>query len=172
MKNKLEHATCYLSGPIDYAKDDGIGWRSDFIKKSKHLNLTVLDPTNKPTSQKSEVGVEKDYHKNLRLKQDIVGLRDFAKKIRRVDLRFCDLCDFLIAYIDTDIYACGTWDEIIVCERQKKPIFGIFPKGIFNAPLWCYAMFRPNEMFSSVDELIQHLDGLSHSELDDRWVLF
>lgn len=173
-KSNLAGATCYLSGPIDFAADDGRSWRQEFINQSKHLNISIIDPTNKPIAGAGEVGTEKAYQKELRADHNLSGLRDFAKKIRRIDLRFCDLCDFLIAYIDTDIYSCGTWDEIIVCERQKKPIFGVFPKGVFNAPLWCFAMFRPGEMFESIEELIGHLEWLNKGQgpLDDRWVLF
>ena len=49
---KLDGAVCYLSGPMEFAEDFGVGWRQKIIKsfKDNNLNIVSIDPTNKPSS--------------------------------------------------------------------------------------------------------------------------
>ena len=50
--NILKNAVFYLSGPMEKAKDHGRGWREDLIEKTQHLNIKLIDPTNKPSPDK------------------------------------------------------------------------------------------------------------------------
>ncbi len=170
--NQLQSALCYLSGPIDFAADDGRSWRKELKERISYLGIKCLDPTNKPHPMDSEVGWEKDKCKKLKAERQFDELRVFAKKIRRQDLRMIDYCDFVIAYIDTDIFMFGTVDEIITAERQKKPVLGIFPRGLTKAPLWAFAIFKQEEMFESLQECVTYLNQLdSSSGLDPRWLI-
>jgi hypothetical protein len=47
---KLDGLWCYLSGPMEFAADDGVGWRRKFVDlcKKEKLNLNFIDPTQKP----------------------------------------------------------------------------------------------------------------------------
>lgn len=170
---KLEKSLCYLSGPMDFAKDHGIGWRQQFIKLVAPLGINCLDPTNKPVKIAGEVGEEKNHFHHLKEMAQWSELRKFAKEIRRYDLRFVDLSDFCVAYVDTSVYSFGTIDEIITCERQKKPVIGIFPQGLKKAPLWAFAIFRPEEMFEGIADAVDYLKKVSNNEIvaDSRWVL-
>lgn len=170
---KLKDAVAYLSGPIDQATDLGIGWRQKFIEQAKSLDLDIIDPCNKPSGCAPEV---KDGHRLadvLRSEKDWTNLQIFAKKLRREDLRFTDICDFVVVYINKAIYTVGTWDEVFVAERQKKPIFAIVEGGLAGLPTWLFGVFELNEVFSSVEECVAHLQKLNNGEieLDDRWVL-
>lgn len=172
--NLLNGITLYLAGPIDNAADCGRGWRVDFKERCRHLGMNILDPTQKPGDLISETANEKEYARTLRAKRDWVELRKFAKHIRRVDLRFVDSSHAIVAYIDPDVHMFGTIDEIVTAERQRKPVFAIIKGGKQRASLWCFAIFRQDEMFDSVEECcdyIRAIDGGS-IEMDDRWVIF
>ena len=64
---KLDGAVGYLAGPIEFAADDGVSWRENFKQACKDmgLNLTFIDPTNKPTGGIKEIGVEKHRFQQL-----------------------------------------------------------------------------------------------------------
>ena len=123
MNNVLENAVVYLSGPIDKAKDFGVGWRQEFKLKAKHLNLAIIDPCNKPVSFVHEIQGDIRATTVLRNEKKWQELRDFVKKFRREDLRFTDISDFLVVYIDPDVPMYGTLDELYTAEDQKKPLF-------------------------------------------------
>lgn len=173
----LDESLAYLSGGIDNAKDDGIGWRQEFIQKvkKKRINLTILDPTNKltETDEYNETGKEKEYHLNLKKNERWDELSAFMKKIVRLDLREVDFCDFLVAKIDTRIHLCGTYHEIIVADFQHKPVLVIAEGGKKNAPSWLYGILDHNLMFNNDDECIEYLDLINKGivPLDDKWVL-
>ena len=65
-KHRLSAQRCYLAGPIDHAQDDGVGWRQAITPMLESMNITVMDPTNKMTSNTryNEVGEEQE---NLKL---------------------------------------------------------------------------------------------------------
>lgn len=172
MRN-LKFARCYLSGPMQFAKDSGIAWRKRFIVQTEHLGLEIMDPTNKPIPCTSEIGNEKETMEYLRDHEKWEELKTFVKKFRREDLRFCDLADFLVVAIDPSIHTMGTLDEVYTAERQKKPILCIIEGGKKKLPFWGFAVFRTNEIFESVEECIEYLNGIDNGSIpmDDRWVL-
>lgn len=169
----LRNAVVYLSGPIDAAADLGVGWRQKFIEQSAHLDLDIIDPCNKPAGCAPEVEGSHRRADLLREQKRWTELQTFAKKLRREDLRFTDISDFVVVYINKKIFTCGTWDEVFLAERQKKPIFAIVEGGLDGLPTWCFGVFELHEVFSSVEECIAHLDKINSGEipLDDRWVL-
>jgi len=174
MKNLLNEAIVYLAGPIECVKDFGVGWRDDFIMKSDHLNLDIINPCNKPSNCTAEVGRSGERTVDrLRRQRKWSELQRFVKGFRREDLRFTDLADFLILYINPSIHMCGSYDEAFNAERQKKPLFAICEGGIEKLPTWLFGVFSTNEVFDNVDQCIAHLEKLNDGriELDDRWVL-
>jgi hypothetical protein len=171
---KLSEAIVYLSGPIDAAKDLGRGWRDEFISKTSHLNMHIINPCNKPASSVHEVRGDVRTVTKMREAKDWVSLKAFVKKFRREDLRFTDASDFLVVYIDPDVSSWGTPDEVFTAEKQKKPLLCICKGGIERLPTWCFDVFNLNEIFATVDECIAHIDGIDSGaiEMDRRWVLF
>lgn len=176
--NYLKDARCYLIGPITFAKDDGIGWRQNIQQmcKSNGIEINFLDPTNKPNGMGQEVGIEKSTAKEWKRTKQYDKLREYVKKYRRIDLRMVDISDFVIAYIDTNIFMFGSVDEIVTAERQKKPILCILPQGIENAPDWLFAITEIKYMFESIEDLFQFLCRINSGDIDlhedDKWVLF
>lgn len=171
---KLDEAIVYLSGPIDKAKDLGRGWRKDFISKVPHLGMQIIDPCNKPASFVHEVKGDVRTVTAMRDKKQWVELQQFVKKFRREDLRFTDVSDFLVVYIDPDVPSYGTLDELFTAEDQKKPCFCVVKGGIDKLPTWLFGVFRLEEVFATVDECIEHLNKIDSGEIemDRRWVLF
>lgn len=176
MKDKtgrLYGSVTYLSGAMDAAPDLGIGWREKFIKLTSHLNLDIINPCVKPPGCSVEIQNGHRVSTTLRENKDWQGMQKFVKKLRREDLRFTDISDFLIAYIDPEVPSYGTPDEIYTAERQKKPLFCIIKGGIEKLPVWLFGVFELNEIFSTVEECVAHLEKINNGEipLDDRWVL-
>lgn len=171
--NILYGASVYLSGPIEYANDHGIGWRTKFANLASNMELNILDPTNKPKHLFSETAKEKYNTKQLKQNNDLAGLRQFAKNIRRVDLRLVDLSSILVAYIDPKVHMFGTIDEVITAERQQKPLLAIVNGEKTDMSLWAYAIFRENEIFTSVEECVDYLQKINNGTIpiDNRWVL-
>lgn len=170
--NILKNAVFYLSGPMEKAKDHGRGWRENLIEKTKHLNIKLIDPTNKPSRDK-RYHEEKSVLNQLKDNEMWDELTTFVKGFRRVDLRYTDLADAIIVYIDTNLYTVGTWDEVFTAERQRKPILAIVKGGKKSMPAWLFAVIDYHNIFESVDELVIHLEKLDSGQipLDKKWVL-
>jgi len=171
----LDGAISYMAGPIDRADDHGIGWRRQFKKClfDRHINIVFLDPTDKFEGLMEEVKDEKIYSDILRAKSDWEGLRNMFKKVQRVDLRMVDICDFLVAKIDTSIHMCGTYSEIDLCITEKKPILLIIEGGKKKCPSWLFGSVHYDFMFDSEDECADYLARVDCGDvkIDDRWVL-
>ena len=58
----------------------------------------------------------------LKLEKKYEELSGLMKTIRSVDLRLVDISDFLIVSLDLNTHPCGTYEEIFLANRQKKPI--------------------------------------------------
>lgn len=174
--NTLNKSRCYLSGAIDDASDLGVGWRRRFKEKAREAKLGIrfIDPCDKPESCAQEVIDGQRYVDKYRKEKDWRAMRDFVKTLRREDLRFTDIADFLVIKIDPSCHMCGSYDELFLAERQRKPIFCIIEDGIERLPTWLFGVFHLENIFTSVDECIEHLKQLNNTpleELDSCWVL-
>jgi|2_EtaG_2_1085320.scaffolds.fasta_scaffold00338_2 hypothetical protein len=174
-KRVLDKSLAYLIGPIDEAKDQGIGWRRELIRLSEEYKLKIkfLDPTNKLKGLQQEVGTEQDRIARYRTRGRWKDLSDFMKVIVRVDLRQVDFSDFVIAKVDKSIHMCGSYHEIFVADIEKKPILAIIKGGKKNAPAWLFGILDHNLMFDDEEECVKYLVKINDGdvELDDRWVL-
>jgi len=174
-KGVLDKSLAYLIGPIDEAKDQGIGWRRELIKLSQDYGLKIkfLDPTNKLEGLQQEVGTEQDRIIRYRERGRWKDLSNFMKVIVRVDLRQVDFSDFVIAKVDKNIHMCGSYHEIFVADIEKKPILTIIEGGKKNAPAWLFGILDHNLMFDDEEECVKYLVKINDGDvgLDDRWVL-
>jgi len=171
---KLAEAIVYLSGAIDRAKDLGKGWRNEFIEKTSHLRMQIINPCNKPASSLHEVIGDFRTVEKMRQERKWEELQQFVKEFRHQDLRFTDASDFLVVYIDPDVPSCGTLNEVYTAEAQQKPCLCIIKGGIDKLPTWLFGVFRLDEIFSTLDECIDHINKIDsgETEMDRRWVLF
>jgi hypothetical protein len=161
---------------MDRAPDAGIGWRQQIKRHMKHLDILWLDPTRKPIN----VGVESDASRLLRRERKMAGDYDAVtaemKPIRCVDLRMVDISDLLVVNLDLDIHACGTYEEVSLANRQKKPVFIHSEQGKGAIPDWMFAML-PHEYFHSTwPELYGHMltvaTGTEFVDTNGRWYFF
>jgi len=173
--SKLEGMRTYLAGAMDRVPDGGTGWRNRITPMLKSLGVTVFDPCDKPI----EVGIEDESVRNdiehLKKTRQFDKIRDEYRVIRTLDLRCVDISDFIIASIDIDVHACGTYEEITTANSQKKPVLVWCQQGKENAPNWLFFMLPHEHIFGSLDELLEYLIDLSAGRDDrhfKRWFFF
>ena len=177
MENKhvLEDALTYLIGPIENVPDDGIVIRQQIIEKLKEydIRVKVIDPTQKPCSTGHEIGPEKAKINALIDAEKYQEAKNLISDVRHIDLRFIDLVDFVIMYIDPSVHMCGSYNEAFEAERQHKPRFVIVKGGIKKLPRWMFDVFDLDNIFDSVDTLVDKLDKLNRGiePLTSQWVL-
>ncbi len=177
VKGRLNNHRVYLAGPIDNADDDGTIWRKKITPYLKKMGLTILDPTNKPTSQCkwNEVGEEKEHIQRLVDLERWDELRALAKEIVLVDLRMVEVADFMICYLDRDIHQCGTYDELFEALRRRKPTLIVHKGGKKEMSMWLRGKVNHNFVFESFDELYSYLEALHDGTIEPdytRWVFF
>jgi len=94
-----------------------------------------------------------------------------------------DLSNFLIVNIDLEHYACGTIEEMVLANRQKKPILIHVKQGKRLCPDWILGMLGPkghDMIFDEWKELKKYLTIINSGSDKDvekrnshhRWVFF
>ncbi|TXT66112.1 MAG: hypothetical protein BAJALOKI3v1_50112 [Promethearchaeota archaeon] len=172
MKSVLNDFTIYLAGPIEYTKDSGVAWRKKIKQYCSDFKLGIdfLDPTDKPVFAR-HINDEKQKSNDLKNEGNWYELRSLMKEIVRTDLRMVDRSDAVIAYINVDIYMCGTMHEIVNASVQHKPIFLIVDGGKKRCPSWLFGLIDYQEMFDSVEECISYLHKIDTGlvKIDNRF---
>lgn len=173
--NRLNNQRVYLAGAMDRVPDGGKTWRENISPLLKNMGLIVFNPLTKP----SEIGKEDENTVTLkkRLKQEkrYDELSKVMKTIRNVDLRLVDISDFLIVNLDLDIHPCGTYEEVFLANREKKPILINVVQGKQNAPDWLFGTLPHEMIFDSWLDLREYLVYIATAETIDthnRWYFF
>jgi|TARA_B100000519_G_scaffold199889_1_gene211969 nucleoside 2-deoxyribosyltransferase len=174
--NRLKGMRTYLAGAMDRVPDGGVGWRQTITPKLTEMGVVVLNPCDKPV----EVGIEDDNtRKEIEILKDKQLYSDIRKKygvIRTLDLRCVDISDFIIASIDIDVHACGTYEEIAVANSQKKPVLIWCQQGKKQAPNWLYFMLPHQHIFGDLRSLVSYLEYVNSCkeevEHHKRWFFF
>ena len=139
-----------------------------------NINVTVLDPSNKPI----DIGIEDLENRELRRGWKKRGEYDEISQsmriIRNTDLRMVDLSDFLIVNLDLDSHPCGTYEELFLANRQKKPIIVRIPQGKENTPDWLLGTIPHETIFSDWNQVKSYLHAINEgrSKVDSRWMFF
>lgn len=157
LMNNLKASKVYLVGAMDRVFDGGKTWRQEVRPILESFGIYIIDPCNKPI-----VGVKEDdetrwwidYYKET---EQYDKIREKFGIIRSADLRCVDISDFIIAYIDLDVHACGTYEEIVTANRQKKPVLIWCKQGKSQAPNWLFFMLPHEHIFNSFDEILNYL---------------
>jgi nucleoside 2-deoxyribosyltransferase len=175
--NRLKGLRCYLAGPIDYADDDGVGWRNKATLWLEQKGVAVMDPCNKPTldTEYKEIEEEKIKLMDLKDQEDYEGLTKIMKPIAHVDLRMLDRSDFVIVYIDMEAKPFGTIWELKTALDQRKPTLVMVEGGKNNVSNWIFGVMNHNWIFGSWGDLFQYLHGINGNTIDadlTRWVFF
>lgn len=169
----LYRTRVYLAGYMDYG--DGTKWRNIVENELEPRGIKVLNPYSKPwvngTPENQEVRenlkkwVENDEHEKV---------AEYAKKIRREDLRCVDVSDFLIVYIDPTIPTFGTVEELTVAVKEKKPVFLVVVGTLKKCPLWIRAMLPIKYCYDSLEQALNMIKKIDDGEVNidsDRWHL-
>jgi len=173
--NNLNGLRTYLVGAMDRVPDGGVTWRKRITSILQKMGIVVIDPCDKPINgivEDEETRHWIEYYKET-------GQYDKIKEkfaiIRSADLRCVDVSDFIIAHIDLDIHACGTYEEIVTANRQKKPVLVWCKQGKHNAPNWLFFMLPHEHIFGSLSDLLKYLDYVDQEQnIKDlkRWFFF
>lgn len=163
MKKRLKNHICYLSGPIDKAADQGKSWRQELCPFLKNMEINVIDPTDSVFCDEDDsVAVGKiEEAKN---RTDWTEATRIAKEVVQRDLRAVDLSSFLIAYIDTDIFMCGTTIEIAHAALQRKPVIVCCPQGKAGVPNFLWGMLNHEMFFSNWEDVKQYLEEIHNKD--------
>jgi nucleoside 2-deoxyribosyltransferase len=173
--NRLNKQRAYLAGAIDREADRGKGWRDNITPFLNNLGVTVFNPLIKP----GEIGKEDEntsyFKKQLKKDGRYDELSKVMKTIRGVDLRLVDISDFLIVNLDLNTHPCGTYEEIFLANRQKKPILVRVVQGKENAPDWLFGTIPHNMIFTYWNEVMGYLEHINSGievESQNRWYFF
>jgi hypothetical protein len=173
--SKLFGTRTYLCGAMDRAPDGGVFWREKLTPFLNSLGVIVFNPCDKPIEVGCETPELREHRRICKEKGDLEALRE-AKPIRTTDLRMVDISDFLIVNIDTECHACGTYEELFLANRQKKPVLLHCEQGIKGIPDWLLLGTLPHSMlFGSWQDMQDYLLNLHNGITEDdsgRWVFF
>ncbi len=152
----LSNHICYLAGPIDQAKDDGKTWRKNLAPFLRNEGISVIDPTDSAFSNEddsvavSKINIAKeaaDWDKATRIGKEVV----------QRDLRAVDLSSFVVAYINHDIFMCGSIIEIAHAAMQRKPVIICCEQGKEGVPNFLWGMLKHEMFFGSWDEVERYI---------------
>ena len=165
----------YCCGPIDRVENMGADWRDDMSEWLLSKNAIPLNPLQKPIDIGLEGDLQTEARHELKKQKKFDELRAQMKLIRAIDLRMVDECNCVIANMDLTHNPCGTWEEIFMANRQKKPIIIHAANGIENLPDWIFGAI-PHQMFfetwDEVKEYLSHVNNDEHVEDYNRWRFF
>ena len=172
---RLLNQRVYLAGAMDRVADRGNGWRDSITPFLEQLGVTVFNPIKKPTSLGQEDEQTHKHKIQLKANENYDQLSSVMKTIRSIDLRLVDISDFLIVNLDLDVHPCGTYEEIFLANRQKKPIIIHMIQGKQSAPDWLFGTIPHQMIFSSWEEIKNYLLSINtNAKIDshNRWYFF
>lgn len=171
--NRLQGLRVYLAGAMDRVPDRGTGWRDKITPFLNDLNVVVFDPLKKPGSIGIENQETHDVKNHLKKVGDYNELSKIMKTIRSVDLRMVDISDFLIVHLDINTHPCGTFEEIFLANRQKKPIIVHIEQGKSHCPDWLFGAMPHELFFDTWDQILRYLAKINTEQhidtLNNRW---
>ena len=172
---RLKGMRAYLCGPMEFAEDNGIGWRddmSDFI--IIELGGIPINPANKPTDLVPEDPTSIANRKRLK-QTDLNAYAKECRLMRCVDLRLTDIADYMIVHLDQKVPSCGTWEELFIANRSKKPIIVHYAQGKLSAPDWLFGTLPHEMIFSTwvdVKDYLLHIHKDHDIKTQKRWLFF
>jgi hypothetical protein len=173
--NRLKFNRGYLCGAMDRVRDGGVGWRATIQDELADLEVLWLDPTNKPINLGIEDLENRKYRHKCKEDENWPAVRNDMRIIRSVDLRMVDISDFLIVNLDADVHACGTYEELFLANRQKKPIIVHVEQGKQACPDWLFGTIPHEMIFSTWPQVHEYLRHVAHDPVIEdfrRWYFF
>lgn len=175
IRNNLSGMRTYLVGAMDRVHDGGVGWRDKITPILQEMNVTVINPCSKPVQNVIEDTSTRDKINFYKKSGQFDKIRKDYGHIRNADLRCVDVSDFIIAQIDMDVHMCGSYEEIVTANRQKKPVITWCEQGKENAPNWLFFMLPHEHIFDNMKGMLDYLQNInSKQETEElkRWFFF
>jgi nucleoside 2-deoxyribosyltransferase len=173
--NRLNAQRVYLAGAMDRVPDRGNTWRDNITPFLEDLGIVVFNPIKKPSIEGKEDEETHRYKLELKKNSNFDELSKIMKMIRSVDLRLVDISDFLIVNLDIEVHPCGTYEEIFLANRSKKPVIIHIEQGKSHTPDWLFGTVPHQMIFSSWEEVKNYLLYIDSSPIIDsfkRWQFF
>lgn len=173
--NNLKNTKTYLVGAMDRVPDGGISWRNKIIPIIENFGVKIINPCDKPIHGVKEDDETRWWIEYYKETEQYDKIKEKFAYIRNADLRCVDVSDFIIAHIDLNVHACGSYEEIVTANRQKKPVLIWCEQGKSKAPNWLFFMLPHEHIFNSYEDLINYLDFIDkHTKIQDlkRWIFF
>ena len=95
--------------------------------------------------------------------------------IRNVDLRMCDISDFIFVHWPVNEHLCGSIEEALWANRCKKPVIVWCPQGKEHVPDWLYWSVPHEMFFGTMQDGIKYLQDVDSGEDErhfKRWMFF
>lgn len=175
LKNNLSRMYTYLVGAMDRVNDGGVEWRQKITPILKNMNINVLNPCSHQIKNIIEDRNTRNIIENYKETNQFDRIRDEYGHIRNADLRCVDISDFIIAQINMETHMCGSYEEIVTANRQKKPIILWCEQGKKNLPNWIFLMLPNEHIFESMSDAIMYLEyinNISDTSNLSRWIFF
>ncbi|MBC8345222.1 MAG: hypothetical protein ISR82_08285 [Candidatus Marinimicrobia bacterium] len=141
----------YLSGAMEFASDEGAGWREDMtLWLDKTVGHSVYNPVLESEALVKEYGAEsyRDWKKN-----DIQKYSDFIRVCVNRDIDIVrNKTDYLICLWDEGVLkGAGTHAEVTIAYECGKPVYLVNKFPVEDLSGWIMAC--STEIFSEFDEL-------------------
>lgn len=173
--NRLKNQRVYLAGAMDRVVDRGVIWRDYITPFLEEMGIVVFNPIKKPTTMGAEDATTQEIKIKLKDQKKYEELSDIMKEIRSTDLRLVDISDFLIVNLNLDTHPCGTYEEIFLANRSKKPIIVHVEQGKKKTPDWLFGTIPHSMIFSNWEEIKTYLKHINFDEFivtHNRWKFF
>lgn len=170
----LYKTKCLVIGPMEKLRDGGKNVRKYVSEQLSPLGITVWNHYDNPIIGHDE-GDEEIFNNLIKWREE--GKYDELAKykyIRHDDLCLIDKADIVIMHFDSNHLSCGTWEEVFLANRSKKPIFVFSEQGVKKLPIWLFWTLPHKYFYNSVDEVISELRLINSGDKpidSDRWKL-
>lgn len=164
----LKGSTVYTIGNLEYGSFGfAAKWRQQIKDEFEPLGIRVLSPLDNPFKSfaPESSGWNKFLKESLQSPDKWEYVHEEAKLIRNRDLAMVDISTFIIACLDPTVPTFGTVDELVTSKRSCKPVFLVIPeKGYSGIPIWLASYFKPNWVYSSIEEVINVVKEINNND--------
>jgi hypothetical protein len=158
----------YLSGPIEYAEDHGVGWRNEVKKAFEGSNIQIIDPCDSSDRLLAFHGIESvaDYHQLKYGTDDEQERFRFAtQSLIDFDLEEVRKADLLLTKI-SQVASGGTSGEITLARFLNVSILAFCTDEIKEVSGWVQSV--PDFLFIGPESFNEALELVTSQEfLDD-----
>ncbi len=141
----------YLSGAMEYAVDEGSGWRIDMSNwLSDHLGHKVIDPV-----EESRLLMIKEDSVDYRSwkESDTERYRQFVRQCVDRDIKaVTEEVDYIICLWNTDVFkGAGTHGEVTLAFQHNVPVYLVNQIPLTDLSSWIMACY--SEIFNNFEDL-------------------